>query len=207
VQPLIAIVDYGAGNLKSIENCMRSVGARTQVASHARDLEGVCGVVLPGVGSFGYAVSSLSRSGLSDELRRIATRKPLLGICLGMQMLFSCSEESPGCQGLGILPGRVQRLSEAARKVPNMGWCAVTTRLPGILGDQDQTDCFYFAHSYACVVPEELVTASEETALVASVRSGLVYGVQFHPEKSGEQGRQVLSRFVRLCSEEATACC
>ena len=158
------------------------------------------GVILPGVGNFGYAMSSLASRGFVAGIRAAAGKKPFLGICLGMQILFSSSEESPGCSGIGLFNGGVKRLDAGpGRKVPNMGWCEVATTRRGLLGEAGEVSHYYFAHSYICVPEADIVTAevgSEDGGFAAAISSGMMHGVQFHPEKSGPAGLRVLKRFL-----------
>ena len=203
--PPIGIIDYGAGNLRSIANALRVCGAATRFVSKPCGLEAVSGVVLPGVGSFGYAVASLAANGLDAALVEWAGARPLLGICLGLQLMFPASAESPGQKGLGILDGTVVRLIQSrARKVPNMGWDPVVVERTCLLGEPGDRPYCYFAHSYVCVPAEDIVEAwagHGATRFAASVRKGLVQGVQFHPEKGGPAGLAFLRRFVAVCGE------
>jgi imidazole glycerol phosphate synthase glutamine amidotransferase subunit len=177
----VAVCDYKAGNIRSVEIAMRRLGAEL-----VDDVAGADLAVLPGVGSARSAMEELRRQGIDDELRaRIAEGRPVLGICLGLQLALGHSEEDGGVDGLGILPGRSVRLTEG--RVPRMGWAEV-----------DGT-AYYFAHSYAAETP--CATAWSE-GIVAEARSGSFLGVQFHPEKSGAAGARYLDRMLTEVREK-----
>jgi len=188
-------------------NALRTVGAATQFVTSPDDAQGLDGIVLPGVGSFGYAASSLVRNGLDRFLVGWAESRPLLGVCLGMQLMFEESEESPGKKGLGVLEGRSVRLKESqVPKIPNMGWDLISVDRRGLLGRPGDTFYGYFAHSYVCEPAEGIVEAwsgSGDGRFAAAVRKGLMQGVQFHPEKSGAMGLAILGRFADSCKEVA----
>ena len=176
----VAVCDYRAGNIRSVEIALRRLGAEL-----VDDVAGADLAVLPGVGSAGSAMAELRKQGLDEVLRaRIADERPVLGICLGLQLALEHSEEDGGVDGLGILPGRSVRLTEG--RVPRIGWAEV-----------DGT-AYYFAHSYAAETPH--ATAWSE-GIVAEVRSGAFLGVQFHPEKSGAPGARYLDRVLREVRE------
>lgn len=198
---MIAIVDYGVGNLFSVHKALLAAGAEAEVTSEETVIRQAEKIVLPGVGAFGDCMQELSRSGLIPVLKeRIEAGVPLLGICVGLQILFEDSEESPGVQGLGILKGHVRKIEASGLKVPHMGWNALAeekgTRLYKGLPERSYV---YFVHSYHAV-PEEaaIVTAVTNygSRLTASVRQGNVEATQFHPEKSGRAGLQILQNFV-----------
>ncbi len=171
----VAICDYGAGNVRSVSTALRRLGAQLVDDAEAADL-----AVLPGVGSARSAMSALREQGLDAVLRkRVAERRPVLGICLGLQLALEETEEDGGVRGLGLLPGRAARLRSG--RVPRMGWSRV----------EPIGDAFYFAHSYAVETPA--ATAYAE-GIVAEARSGSFVGVQFHPEKSGAAGARYLER-------------
>jgi glutamine amidotransferase len=200
----IGVIDYGAGNLRSVQNALRQLGATSCVLAEPTGIAQADGIILPGVGSFGSAAASLERTGLAEELRRCAGDKPLLGICLGMQLLFDSSEETPGVGGLGLLPGRVRALVPGpSRKVPNMGWCSVATTRSGLTGSEGSVASYYFAHSYVCEPDDDSVISACVTdcgdGFAAVVESGQLSGTQFHPEKSGPDGLLVLRRFLASC--------
>ena len=178
----VAVCDYKAGNIRSVEIAMRRLGAEL-----VDDVAGADLAVLPGVGSARSAMNELRRHGIDDELRaRVAEGRPVLGICLGLQLALEHSEEDGGVDGLGILPGRSVRLTEG--RVPRMGWAEV-----------DGT-AYYFAHSYAAETP--CATAWSE-GIVAEARSGSFLGVQFHPEKSGAAGARYLDRVLTEVREKS----
>ncbi len=198
---MIAIFDYGAGNLRSVENTLDSIGAKYEIVSNADGLLQADKIILPGVGHFGQLIRSIDSLGVRETFReRIATGIPFLGICLGMQALFDSSEEAPELQGFGVYPGEVRRFAADAR-VPHMGWNELELRgRPRLLQEVGAHPYVYFAHSY--YVPAEV--AGERAAAIceygiryaAAIESENVFGVQFHPEKSGELGQQVVRNFL-----------
>lgn len=198
---MIAVVDYGMGNLRSVEKALEAAGVPGRVTSDPSVIEAAAGVVLPGVGAFAEAMRNLERLGLSAPIRRaIAGEKPFLGICLGLQLLFEVGEEG-GVPGLGILPGRVPRLPEGV-KIPHMGWNSLRFRQPAPLWEGiPDGSYFYFVHSYY-VEParEDLVAATADYGIpfAAAVARGNLFGVQFHPEKSSSLGLRMLRNFGGL---------
>ena len=202
---MIAIVDYGVGNLRSVQKAFERVGATAVVSDEPSALDAAQGVVLPGVGAFGDGMANLRARGLVRPLlAQVGAGKPLLGICLGMQLLFEESEEM-GCHtGLGLLPGRVVRFPEGDLKVPHIGWNQLRIRGGELLAGIEDGAYAYFVHSYyARPEVEEQVLAATEYGLefAAVVGRGVVFGAQFHPEKSQEVGLQLLSNFARLAGE------
>ena len=200
---MIAIIDYGVGNLFSVEKAFAAIGEEVIVTGMAEDLEASDKLVLPGVGAFGDCMKNLEATGLIPIiLEQIANKKPLLGICVGLQILFEGSEESPNAKGLGIFKGMVKRINAPQLKIPHMGWNAVLTQNKLFRGLKEKP-FFYFVHSYHAV-PEDhsLITATTEygETLTAAVASGNIYATQFHPEKSGDVGLQVLKNFVNIGS-------
>ncbi len=198
----IALLDYGAGNLASVRKGLAAVGAEVYVPGTPPELVHAQAVVVPGVGHFAET-ASLDETWRAGLLEGVRAGRPLLGICLGMQWLFDGSEEAPGVSGLGVLPGTCFRL-EVARplKVPHVGWnrLAPTRLSPMLEGIPDNAYC-YFTHSYAAPVTVDAVATSVHGARFASaVESGPVWGVQFHPEKSGDTGLCILRNFARLVS-------
>jgi glutamine amidotransferase len=186
------LADYGAGNLRSVSSALERAGARAVVTGDPREVELAPLTVIAGVGNTGAAANGLEERGLTEALvARVRSGRPLLGICVGMQLLFGESEE--GGAGLGILPGRVERLRAA--RVPHMGWNELRLTAPTRLLDGLDGEDVYFAHSYACV-PEATITVAEVghggAAVVAAIEHGPVAGVQFHPERSGSAGGHVL---------------
>jgi imidazole glycerol-phosphate synthase subunit HisH len=201
----IALIDYGAGNLTSVRKALAAVGAEVFVPAAPADLERAAGTIVPGVGHFA-ATRSLDDAWRAAILRSVEAGRPLLGICLGMQWLFEGSSESPELPGLGLLPGRCVRLTgEGGRlKVPHVGWNALDVVRPGALvGAPDHRSFVYFTHSYAAPVTSATgATAEHGERFAAVVEQGLVGGVQFHPEKSGDVGLRILRRFVDGCRRE-----
>jgi glutamine amidotransferase len=202
---LIAIVDYGIGNLASVRKAFAKVGAEAKVTSSPDEIAGAEKVVLPGVGAFGKAVEHLAAHGLVGPLRQaISDGKPFLGICLGMQLLFEASEEAPGVKGLGLFKGNVKRF-EGVPKVPQIGWneARQTTSSP-LFASIPSPSFFYFVHSYY-VVPRDstsvLALADYGGEYAVAVGKDNVWGVQFHPEKSQAWGLALLKNFAELpCS-------
>ncbi|MDR0268902.1 imidazole glycerol phosphate synthase subunit HisH [Paenibacillus sp.] len=202
----IAIVDYGMGNLHSVSKAVERLGAEALVTGDRAELLEADGIILPGVGAFGDAMQHLQESGLAGVMKEAAAAgRPLLGICLGMQLLFESSEEYGQHEGLGILPGRVVRFPEGELKVPHMGWNRlefIQEEDPLLAGLAEGH--VYFVHSYH-VLPEVksdlLAVTDYGQAVTAVVGRGPVYGMQFHPEKSGELGMELLGRFLKLCGE------
>ena len=205
---MLAVVDYGVGNLFSLTCSLRAVGVEAAVTGDEAVLARADRVILPGVGAFGDAADALRRTGLDQAVLREAERgKPLLGICLGMQLLFDYSTEYGRHRGLGLIPGSVRAIRpEVPRsyKVPHMGWNALRfpkDRPPSPLFRYIQEgDCVYFVHSYAGTDCEEhtIATAEYGPELTAAVARDNVYGVQFHPEKSGPVGLNILKAFCEL---------
>ncbi len=196
-----AIVDYGVGNLKSVVNAMDYLGLAAVVTADAGELERADAVILPGVGAFPDAAEKLRATGLDRALVRAAERKPILGICLGMQLLFDMGEEGRPTAGLGLIPGKVRPV-ETALKLPQIGWNSLTFRADcPLFRGLDQGAYVYFVHSY-CGVAERAEDVAAVTdyggTVTAAVGRGNVYGCQFHPEKSGEVGLQILRNFGEL---------
>ena len=200
---MIAIIDYGVGNLFSVEKAFAAIGEEVKVTGEAEDLKTADKLVLPGVGAFGDCMKNLEATGLIPIiLEQITNKKPLLGICVGLQILFEGSEESPNAKGLGVFKGMIKRINAPQLKIPHMGWNAVSTQHKLFKGLKENP-YFYFVHSYHAV-PEDrsLITATTEygETLTAAVASGNIYATQFHPEKSGDVGLQVLKNFVNIGS-------
>ena len=197
----IAIIDYGAGNLFSVKNALDYIGADSTVTKSAVELEKADKIILPGVGAFADAMKKLGETGLIGTIKEQAQKKPLLGICLGMQMLFDKSYEFGETDGLGLIPGTVELMTPPDLLIPQIGWnrliynekCAL---LDG-LGDEPYV---YFVHSYAAKCDGKNVAAYTDYGgnVPACVFGGNVFGCQFHPEKSGETGLQILKNFIAL---------
>ena len=198
---MIAIFDYGAGNLRSVENTLAEIGAAYTLVRDASGLDLASKIILPGVGHFGQMLRALDAMQVRGKfLERIGAGIPFLGICLGLQALFDGSEEEPGLPGFGIVPGTVRRFPENAR-VPHMGWNdLVPARKSRLLAGIGPRPYVYFAHSYyAPVVAESAATCSyTEVSYTAVLESANLFGVQFHPEKSGPLGLRIVKNFVEL---------
>ena len=198
----IAIVDYGAGNLMSVQNTLDFLGCDSRIADTAAAIEDAAGVILPGVGAFPDAMDALHASGLTPAVRKAAEGKPFLGICLGLQILFEESEESPGVKGLGLLRGRVLRLpKESGLKIPHIGWNSLSVGKPGgLFAGVEGEPYVYFVHSYYLRAEEDVVTATAEygTTIHAAVQKGNLLACQFHPEKSGQVGLSLLENFKAM---------
>ncbi len=201
---MIAILDYGAGNLRSVELALARLGADTVVTGDAAVAMQADGLILPGVGAFADAMTALQNSGLIPVLRDAKeSGKPLLGICLGMQAQFEGSEEGAGVKGLGFIPGFVRRLPDAAGlKIPHMGWNDIAAAKDSVLLEGLPDEPYvYFVHSYACFAadPADVLTTTEYgIPFCSAVQKGNVFGTQFHPEKSGKVGEQMLRNFVNF---------
>jgi glutamine amidotransferase len=199
---VIAVLDYGMGNLRSVQKALEHIGAEPEITYDAARIRAAEALVLPGVGAFPKAMEAVRERGL-DELiyERRAAGVPILGICLGMQLLFESSVELGGAQGLGLLPGEVRQLVAPGLKVPQIGWNAVSWRRESALtvGLPDPA-AFYHVHSFAPVASNGVVlgTADYGTEFVSAVAGDGVYGVQFHPEKSGPDGLALLRNFTAL---------
>ncbi len=196
---LIAVLDYEIGNLRSAQKALQHVGADARLTADPGLIREAAGVVLPGVGSFGRSMQALRRTGLDIAVREaVECAVPFLGICIGMQMLFDGSEESPDEPGLGILPGSV-RLLPAGVKRPQMQWNLIERRgTPALLAGASDPAWAYFVHSYAVETDDDLISSICDYGgqVVASVERGSVWATQFHPEKSGHTGLAALAAFV-----------
>ncbi|HEX3562651.1 MAG TPA: imidazole glycerol phosphate synthase subunit HisH [Solirubrobacterales bacterium] len=201
----IAILDYGMGNLRSVEKALERVGAETEITSDRLRAESADGVVLPGVGAFPGAMERVREIGLDQLIAaRLAAGTPVLGICLGLQLLFESSVENEGASGLSLLNGIVAPLEANGYKVPHIGWSPVrwehSSRLTEGLGEETP---FYFIHSFAprpATEDDLLGTAAYGERFACAVERPPLYGVQFHPEKSSSAGLALLANFVRICS-------
>jgi imidazole glycerol phosphate synthase glutamine amidotransferase subunit len=199
----IALLDYGAGNVASVERALRRLGAESYRAAMPGDVAGANAIILPGVGHFGALIRALDDRGLREPLVEAIRRGiPFLGICLGLQALYERSKEAPECAGLGIIAGVVRALPPSV-KLPHMGWnrirmCKPSTLLDGL----SEQDYFYFAHTFAAVeaAPEVVATCDHGARFTAVLQHKNVFGVQFHPEKSGGTGKRVLQNFLRLAA-------
>jgi len=200
---VIALIDYGAGNLTSVKKALTALGAEFIVPRAPEDVVGTSGVIVPGVGHFGVT-RALAGAWTTAVRESVAGGVPLLGICVGMQWLFEGSDEAPGVPGLGALTGRVHRLkgdTTLRLKVPHVGWNALAIRRPSrLLNGLPQGSFVYFTHSYAAPVTSACVgETTHGEPFAAAVEHGSVFGVQFHPEKSSDAGLRILRNFLEVC--------
>ncbi len=201
---MVAIIDYDAGNIKSVEKAFEALGAEVSVTSDPEVIRSADHVVLPGVGAFGDAMNKLNNMGLTEVIREVAkSGKPFLGICLGLQLLFDSSEEAPGVEGLGILPGKVLRFKEMdGLKIPQIGWNALHLSNNGrLFSGVDEGAFVYFVHSYYLdAADRECVKATAEygVSFDASVEHDNIFACQFHPEKSSSVGLKMLENFLKI---------
>lgn len=205
---MIAIIDYDAGNIKSVEKALEFLGEEVIVTRDAQTILTAEKVILPGVGSFGVAMDKLLSYGLVEVIKKVVEKQiPFLGICLGLQLLFESSEETPGVDGLGILKGKIVRIPEGeGLKIPHIGWNSLSYPNEGRLYKGIPKNSYvYFVHSYYLQAgdPKMVVAEAEYGARIhASVESGNVFACQFHPEKSSDVGLTVLKNFVNLGRED-----
>ncbi len=201
---MIAIIDYDAGNLKSVEKALVYLNQEVVVSRDPSVILSADKVILPGVGSFGDAMNNLDHFGLIDTIKKVAANKtPFLGICLGLQLMFERSDETPGAEGLSLLPGEILKIPpKEGLKIPHMGWNSLNIKPNATLFKGIPNDSYvYFVHSYYLkAANEDIVAASTEysTHIHASVESGNLFGCQFHPEKSSDVGLQILRNFSAL---------
>ena len=207
----ITIVDYGMGNLRSVGNALRRVGSASTISSDPADVVGADALVLPGVGAFGEAMRNLEAAGLDHAIRSaVDDGVPLLGICLGMQLLAESSEERGSYRGLGIVPGHVRRVPAPSLRLPHMGWNTLTFPRPDVLFDGIEPEsAFYFVHTYELEADAGDVIAVSDYggSVVSAVRRGHVAATQFHPERSQTKGILLLGNFVRSVHAGASARC
>ncbi len=198
---MIAVIDYGAGNLKSVTKALDHLGYANTIVSRPEELELADGMILPGVGAFPMCMAALRKSGMDQAILRQAGKKPLLGICLGMQMLLDSSTEMGGDRGLGLIPGTVEKI-ETDLKLPHIGWNSLNIVNPNPLtAGLSDGDYVYFVHSFCAKVkePADLAMTTDYGATVtAMIARGNVFGCQFHPEKSGPVGMTILRNFGEL---------
>lgn len=202
---MIAIIDYGMGNLRSVEKALQSLGADCMILSRPGSEDRFQGVILPGVGAFGDAMCTINREGWSEWIREIIKREiPFLGICLGMHLLFNRSEENNGVEGLGVIPGEVKKFPPEVGIIPHMGWNQLN-----FIGNSPLFSCIapdsyvYFVHSYY-VLPDDMKVAAAITQygidFVSAIVKDNIFGLQFHPEKSQAVGLNILKNFLKLSS-------
>jgi len=199
---MIAIIDYGAGNIFSVKNALDYLGLESELVKDERSVRDADAVILPGVGAFPAAMDMLGKSGLIGVIKEEAAKKPFLGICLGMQMIFEKGYEFEECDGLGLIPGSVRKMEEPDLIIPHMGWNRLEklNDCPLLAGIGDN-EYVYFVHSYKAECPDSNIAAYSEYGgrVPALVFDGNhVYGAQFHPEKSGETGLKILRNFAGL---------
>lgn len=197
---MIAVIDYGAGNLFSVCNALNYLGMAHKLTKNPADLQAADGIILPGVGAFPAGMQMLEESGLTEVIRTESKKKPLLGICLGMQMLLEESDEVAPCKGLGLIRGEVHKIPSQRVIIPHMGWneLVITQQNCPLLHGIEAPIYTYFVHSYQAFCDDHNIIAYADydgkiPALITD--GGYVYGAQFHPEKSGEQGLQMLRNF------------
>ena len=201
---MIAIIDYGAGNLQSVRNALDFIGCPGTITSDPAEILSSDGIILPGVGAFGSAMAEMEGRGLTETVKSAAkSGKPFIGICAGMQLLFEESEESPGVPGLGVLRGKVLLFpADKGLKIPHMGWNSIRTKKESrLLGKLSGSPYMYFVHSYYVKADDEgIVSALSDygTTFDAAVEQNNLFGCQFHPEKSGNEGISILRRFAEL---------
>ena len=200
---MIAIIDYDAGNIRSVENALNSLGIENVVTSDPAVIRAADRVILPGVGAFGDAMKKLEDRGLTEVIREAAAEKPFLGICLGLQLLFDSSEEAPGVKGLSVLPGEIVRIPEGGgRKIPHIGWNDLSfPKESELFRGVAEGSYVYFVHSYYLRAkhPEDVAATTEYGVTIhAAVSHGKVFACQFHPEKSGDVGMQILRNFAAV---------
>lgn len=199
---MIAVIDYGAGNIFSVKNALDYLGMESILTNKKEDIESADALILPGVGAFPSAMDMLNKSDLVDTIKTEAKKKPFLGICLGMQLIFEKGYEFEECDGLGLIPGSVKKMEEENLIIPHMGWnkLEVLNDCP-LLAGLDENSFVYFVHSYKAECDDKNIAAYSNyggrvPALVYD--GGTVYGAQFHPEKSGETGLKILKNFGGL---------
>ncbi len=201
---MIAIIDYDAGNLKSVEKALQYLGEECKCTRDAQEILKADKVILPGVGAFGDAMEKLENFGLVDVIQRVVKEsKPFLGICLGLQLMFESSDEAPGVQGLSLLPGKIVAFPEKeGYKIPHMGWNSLVVKQGArLFQGVEENPYVYFVHSFYLEAEEKsdvMATTEYITQVHASVEHGNLFACQFHPEKSGETGLKMLKNFCAL---------
>lgn len=201
---MIAIIDYGAGNIQSVSKALRHIGCDCFITNKKEDILSADGAVLPGVGSFGDTVDSLNKLGIKETVVEfIESGKPFLGICLGLQLLFPGSDESKGAEGLGVFDGTITKIPNGeGLKIPHMGWNSLTVKKGSRLFEGiEENPYVYFVHSYFLNAADKSIVAAQTeygVTIDAAVERGNVFATQFHPEKSGEVGLKILKNFVEI---------
>ncbi|MBU3218039.1 imidazole glycerol phosphate synthase subunit HisH [Clostridium estertheticum] len=199
---MIAIVDYGVGNLNSVQNALKSLNILSIISSNAEEISKCRSIIVPGVGAFPDAMKNMKESGIDEVIKQAAKEgKPILGICLGMQLFFDESCEVEKCQGLGLLKGNIIKL-EGSIKIPHMGWNSLSFENDSpLLGGIEENQYVYFVHSYYAVNCEDGIVnaySTYEKKIPAIVSKGNIFGMQFHPEKSGDFGMKLLKNFAEV---------
>lgn len=204
---MIALIDYGAGNLSSVQHALDYIGCAHQITKDPAVLQQADAAILPGVGSFGHAMTCMQQAGMVQPvLDFIGSGKPFLGICLGLQLLFESSEESPGVAGLGVLAGNIVRIpNNVEHKVPHIGWNSLQLhRKSGLFAGMEAGPYVYFVHSYYLKAQDRSIVAATSdygVLMDVAVRKENLYAVQFHPEKSGQVGIAMLKQFAALIQQ------
>ena len=197
---MLALIDYGVGNLYSVAKALAYVGGDVKITSAAADIERADKLILPGVGAFGDCMKNLAATGLIPTIvREVAAGKPILGICVGLQILFAGSEESPNVDGLKIFGGHVRRICADGLKIPHMGWNSIHFGDSKLFAGLSGAPYFYFVHSYCAVPDDKKIIAATTTygeSVTAALERGNIFATQFHPEKSGDVGLRVLKNFL-----------
>lgn len=197
---MIAVIDYGAGNLKSITNALDFLKVKYKVTDKAPEIEKADKIIFPGVGNFGDCVKALENKGLIETLKKEISKKPYLGICLGLQVLFESSEESPRVKGLSIFKGKCKKF-KGSLKIPQIGWNSISIKKKSLLLKNIKNDSyFYFVHSYYVDPVDKKIILTETdygVDFVSAIEKDNIFGVQFHPERSGSIGIKILENFVR----------
>ncbi len=204
---MIVLIDYGVGNLYSVAKAAAFVGGDVKISSSAEDIRRADKIILPGVGAFGDCMKNLAATGLIPTIKQeISAGKPILGICVGLQILFAGSEESPNVDGLKIFSGRVRKIRAGDLKIPHMGWNSVSIRneelgIRNLFNGINDNSYFYFVHSYHAEPEDKKIIAATTTygeKVTAAIEFENIFATQFHPEKSGDVGLHVLKNFVEL---------
>ena len=205
---MVAIIDYDAGNIKSVQKAIEYLGEEVIITREPEVILNASRVILPGVGAFGDAMEKLHKYNLVDVIKEVVKREiPFLGICLGLQLLFETSDETPGVQGLGILKGKIKRIPDNGElKIPHIGWNSLSFPNKGRLYEGISEESYvYFVHSYYLDAEDKgIVVATTEygTTIHASVEQGNVFACQFHPEKSSSVGLKILDNFLKISKED-----
>ena len=199
---MIVLIDYGVGNLYSVEKAVAYVGGDVKISSSAEDIRHAEKIILPGVGAFGDCMKNLEATGLIPTIKReISAGKPILGICVGMQILFAGSEESPCVDGLKIFNGHVKKIRAGGLKIPHMGWNSIRFGDSKLFAGLSGASYFYFVHSYHAAPDDKKIIAATTTygeEVTAAIEFENIFATQFHPEKSGDVGLHVLKNFVEM---------